>query len=77
MRILLKRGAKAAETELHPKNAGERTLMSELTSLLTIFVVVAVFLRVITRIKDPTFPAEGLGSLSATIRALFGLRRAS
>lgn len=51
--------------------------MSELTSLLTIFAVIAVFLRVITRIKDPTFPVEGLGSLSAAIRALFGMRRAS
>jgi hypothetical protein len=51
--------------------------MSELSSLLTIFAVTAVVLRVISRIKDPTFPVEGLGSLSAAIRALFGMRRAS
>lgn len=51
--------------------------MTELTSLLMVFAVTAVFLRVISRIKDPTFPSEGLGSLSAAIRALFGMRRVS
>lgn len=51
--------------------------MNELTSLVIVFAVTALFLRVISRIKDPTFPSEGLGSLNAAIRALFGMRRAS